>query len=349
MQQNQEPLNSLCIVRLSAIGDVCHAVATVQAIQRTMPDLTISWIIGRVEHALIGDLPGVEFIVFDKNRGFKAYLELRRALQARAPFDALLQMQTSLRANLVGAMIQARRKIGFPPSKAKELHGFFVTEHLPETDAFHVLDVFKHFTSGLGITDCETTWDIPLPTAAITRARHWLGEANDYALICPSASNAERNWLPDRYATIARHCHERGLKVVLTGSPAEREIALAAEIEALANIPLHNLAGHTNLKELLALCRGARLVIGPDSGTVHMATTQGTPVIGLYAHSNPQRTGPYRDLHRVADAYTPALGDIALDDKKPRWGYRLKGPKLMAHITEHAVIELIDQALSEAR
>ena len=314
-----------------------------------MPDLTISWIIGRVEHALIGDLPGVEFIVFDKNRGFKAYLELRRALQARAPFDALLQMQTSLRANLVGAMIQARRKIGFPPSKAKELHGFFVTEHLPETDAFHVVDVFKHFTSGLGITDCETTWDIPLPTAAITRARHWLGEANDYALICPSASNAERNWLPDRYATIARHCHERGLKVVLTGSPAEREVALAAEIEALANIPINNLAGQTNLKELLALCREARLVIGPDSGTLHMATTQGTPVIGLYAHSNPQRTGPYRDLHRVADAYTPALGDIALGDKKPRWGYRLKGPKLMAHITEHAVIELIDQALSEAR
>ena len=97
MQQNQEPLNSLCIVRLSAIGDVCHAVATLQSIQRTMPDLTISWIIGRVEHALIGDLPGVEFIVFDKNRGFKAYLELRRALQERAPFDALLQMQTSTR------------------------------------------------------------------------------------------------------------------------------------------------------------------------------------------------------------------------------------------------------------
>lgn len=349
MQQNQEPLNSLCIVRLSAIGDVCHAVATVQAIQRSLPHVAISWIVGKVEHALIGDLPGVEFIVFDKNRGLRAYLELRRALRGRAPFDALLQMQTSLRANLVGAMIRARRKIGFPASKAKELHSFFVTEHLPETDAFHVLDVFKHFASGLGITDFEATWDIPLPTSAIARARHWLGEANDYALICPSASNTERNWLPDRYATIARHCHERGLKVVLTGSPAEREIALAAEIEALANIPAHNLAGQTNLKELLALCHGARLVIGPDSGTLHMATTQGTPVIGLYAHSNPQRTGPYRDLHRVADAYTPALGDTALDGKKHRWGYRLKGPKLMAQITEQAVIELVDQALAEAR
>ena len=130
---------------------------------------------------------------------------------------------------------------------------------------------------------------------------------------------------------------------------ADREIALAAEIEALANIPVHNLAGQTNLKELLALCREARLVIGPDSGTLHMATTQETPVIGLYAHSNPQRTGPYRDLHRVADAYTPALGDIALDAKKHRWGYRLKGPKLMAQITEQEVIELVDQALAEAR
>jgi heptosyltransferase I len=135
----------------------------------------------------------------------------------------------------------------------------------------------------------------------------------------------------------------------LTGSPAEREVALAAEIEALSNIPVHNLAGQTNLKELLALCRGARLVIGPDSGTLHMSTTQGTPVIGLYAHSNPQRTGPYRDLHRVADAYTPALGDTALDGKEHRWGYRLKGPKLMPHITAQAVIELIDQALAEAR
>ena len=188
---------------------------------------------------MIGDLPGVEFIVFDKNRGFKAYLELRRALQARVPFDALLQMQTSLRANLVGAMIRARRKIGFPVSKAKELHGFFVTEHLPETDAFHVLDVFKHFTSGLGITDCETTWDIPLPTAAITRARHWLGEANDYALICPSAaSNAIGYPICHHRATLPR----AGLKVVLTGSPAEREVALAAD-RSSCNIPIHNLAG----------------------------------------------------------------------------------------------------------
>ena len=345
MQQNEQPLNSLCIVRLSAIGDVCHAVATVQAIQRRMPETRITWVIGKVEHALVGDLPGIQFVVFEKQRGVKEYLALRRRFSNQAPFDVLLQMQTSLRANLVAGMIPARRKIGFPPSKAKELHSLFVTEHLPETDAFHVLEVFQHFASGIGIRDCDTQWEIPLPATAVERVEGWLGKDTDYALICPSASNTERNWLTDRYAALARHCHARGLEVVLTGSPAEREIALARDIENQAAIPVRNLAGQTNLKELLALCRGAKVVIGPDSGTLHMATTQGTPVVGLYAHSNPRRTGPYQDLHRVADAYTPALQRISTDRQSSRWGYRLKGSALMAGIGVEEVIELIDGAL----
>ena len=345
MQQNEQPLNSLCIVRLSAIGDVCHAVATVQAIQRRMPETRITWVIGKVEHALVGDLPGIQFVVFEKQRGVKEYLALRRRFSKQPPFDVLLQMQTSLRANLVAGMIPARRKIGFPPSKAKELHSLFVTEHLPETDAFHVLELFQHFASGIGIRDCNTQWEIPLPDTAMERVESWLGEDADYALICPSASNTERNWLTDRYAALVRHCHARGLEVVLTGSPAAREIALARDIENQAAIPLRNLAGQTNLKELLALCRGAKVVIGPDSGTLHMATTQGTPVVGLYAHSNPRRTGPYRDLHRVADAYTSALQHASTDKQSSRWGYRLKGSSLMARIGVEEVIELIDGAL----
>ena len=345
MQQNEQPLNSLCIVRLSAIGDVCHAVATVQAIQRRMPETRITWVIGKIEHALVGDLPGIQFVVFEKQRGVKEYLALRRRFSNQAPFDVLLQMQTSLRANLVAGMIPARRKIGFPPSKAKELHSLFVTEHLPETDAFHVLEVFQHFASGIGIRDCDTQWEIPLPDTAMGRVESWLGKDTDYALICPSASNTERNWLTDRYAALARHCHARGLEVVLTGSPAEREIALARDIEHQAAIPVHNLAGQTNLKELLALCRGAKVVIGPDSGTLHMATTQGTPVVGLYAHSNPRRTGPYFSLGSVADGYSELIRSRDLEEKALQWGYRLKGSDLMSIIKPETVAALTDNIL----
>ena len=122
---------------------------------------------------------------------------------------------------------------------------------------------------------------------AVERADGWLGKDADYALICPSASNTERNWLTDRYAALARHCHARGLEVVLTAAQQSGKSRLL-RISKQAAIP-HNLAEQANLKELLALCR-ARDRSGPDSGTLHMATTQGTPVVGLYAHSNPRRT-----------------------------------------------------------
>ena len=61
----KKPL-SLCIIRLSAIGDVCHTLAVVQAIQRQYPDVEITWIIGKTEAMLMQDLPNVTLIPFDK-------------------------------------------------------------------------------------------------------------------------------------------------------------------------------------------------------------------------------------------------------------------------------------------
>ena len=110
MQRNYELLKSICIVRLSAIGDVCHAVATVQAIQRHYPDADITWVIGRIEYSLVSDISGVKFVVFDKKRGFNSYLDLHKKMVGTPPYDVLLQMQTSLRSNLVGGIVKAKRK-----------------------------------------------------------------------------------------------------------------------------------------------------------------------------------------------------------------------------------------------
>ncbi|MEZ8321736.1 glycosyltransferase family 9 protein, partial [Vibrio splendidus] len=74
---------SLCILRLSAIGDVCHAISVVQAIQKQWPETKITWITGKIEAMLIGDLPGIEVIVFDKKQGFKGMRELWRQLSDR--------------------------------------------------------------------------------------------------------------------------------------------------------------------------------------------------------------------------------------------------------------------------
>ena len=100
-------LKSVCVLRLSAIGDVCHAVAMVQAVQERHPQLEVTWVIGKVEYQLVQHLPGINFVIFDKSKGWRAYRELKQNLRGQR-FDVLLHMQVALRATVASLMISAK-------------------------------------------------------------------------------------------------------------------------------------------------------------------------------------------------------------------------------------------------
>ena len=87
--------SDICILRLSAIGDVCHGVSAVQAIQRAHPHAKVTWVVGKIEAMLLADLPGVELVVFDKKQGKQAFKELKQQFKGRK-FDVLLHMQVAL-------------------------------------------------------------------------------------------------------------------------------------------------------------------------------------------------------------------------------------------------------------
>ncbi|MDG1065932.1 MAG: glycosyltransferase family 9 protein [Luminiphilus sp.] len=333
------------LIRLSAIGDVCHAVATVQALQRHAPEDDITWIIGRTEAALVSDLPGITFIVFDKKQGLTAFKNVLNSITE--PFDVLLHMQVSLRANILAAVVPAKTKLGFPKHLSKELHGFVVNRRVPMPETPHVLEGFQHFAYALGVPPFTPIWSIPISKADQTWVRERLTTHQPYVVIAPSASNSERNWLVDRYAALANYLQAQGYAVVLTASPAQSEVALAQQITAIAGSDIINLAGQTNLKQLLAVVADASLVVAPDSGTAHMAVTQNTPVIGLYAHSNPQRTGPYQFQSLTIDAYHRNLQRLFANSAKPTpWGTRLKGAHLMKDIALSEVIAKVDEVLT---
>ena len=78
---------------------------------------------------------------------------------------------------------------------------------------------------------------------------------------------------------------------------------MVKKITALCDFQPVDASGKTSLKQLAALIHQANLVISPDSGPAHIATTQGTPVIGLYAYHNPLRTAPYHNLDNVVSVY----------------------------------------------
>ena len=349
-------LQSICILRLSAIGDVCHAVAAVQAIQQHYPQAKITWILGKVEAMLLKDLPGVEFVIFDKKLGFGAYGDLKRKL-AGQQFDVLLHMQVAFRANLASLVINAKRKIGFDWLRAKELHALFMRERIEPQENPHVLDGFAGFARHLGVpfTPSKTTiptWQMPLTAEdeAFAKAQLEAANATDCRtlMLCPAASKAERNWLPERYAAIADYASSLGFRVFICGGPTPLERQLADDIIHHAQSSLVNLVGKTSLKQLLALLKQASVVIAPDTGPAHMAVTVGTPVIGLYAHSNPDRTGPYTYRHYVVEVYHQQLAtQFGKTAAQLPWGQRVKGAHLMEQISVEAVQQMLDQVIAK--
>lgn len=334
---------SICVLRLSAIGDVCHALSVVQNIQKTYPDSHITWIMGKVEAQLLSDLPGIEVIVFDKSRGLEGMKAVWKQLRCRR-FDMLLHMQVALRASALTLGIHAKTKLGYSWGKAKEGQWLFTNKKLPSTNAVHVLDNFMCFAREVGCSEIKPQWSIPL-SEEDESIKESLPE--EYIVISPAASKKERNWLPERYARVAEHAIERGLAVVLTGGPSPAERELTNQINKACRFELIDLVGKTNLKSLCVVLRDAKVVIAPDSGPAHLATTQGTPVIGLYAHSNPKRTGPYNSLDWVVSVYEEVVRDqYGKEADELAWGTRVKGTDLMARISAERVIDNFERLIS---
>ncbi|HBG89225.1 glycosyltransferase family 9 protein [Isoptericola jiangsuensis] len=326
--------SSLCLLRLSALGDVTHVVPLVRTLQAARPDTPIHWIIDKVGHKLLDGLPGVVFHAYDKKTGMAGVKELRKQLPP-GRFDALLQMQVAFRANLLSAFIPAERRIGYDRSRSKDLHGLFINERIPDRPGIHVLDAIGSFCEPLGLRQTEVSWDLAVPPSAYEwAAAQWPDDGRPVLMISPCSSHVMRNWYADRYAAVANHASARGWQVVLCGGRSELERSMADAILTQLATPALDLVGRDTLKQLPALLARANLVMTPDSGPMHIANAMGTKVLGLHAASNPHRSGPYSDRRYCVDRYDDAarkyLGKQAADLK---WGTKIEFDDVMELIT----------------
>ncbi len=334
--------SSLCLLRTSAIGDVTHVVPLVRTLQQAWPQTALTWIIGKLERRLVGDIAGVEFVTFDKSAGLAGMRAVRGALAGRR-FDALLHMQVALRSNLLSLTVPARRRIGYDPVRSRDLHGLFVNERIPARHGQHVLDALGSFAEPLGLTQTSVRWDIPIPEEARQWARAQLPGDIPTLAVSPSSSHAVRNWRPERYAAVIDHAAAHGLRVCLTGGPSADERRMADAILAAARSRPLDLTGKDTLKRALALFAHVPMLLTPDSGPMHMANAVGCKVIGLHAASNPDRSGPYSDRRWCVDRYDAAARRFL---HKPAaelpWGRKIERPGVMDLIDVDAVIERLD-------
>ena len=339
---------SLCLLRLSALGDATHALALVRALQRAWPQLPITWIIGKGEAKLLEGLDGVEFIVFDKKAGVAGYRELRAKLSGRR-FDVLLNLQLALRASLVSTAVRADRRIGYDRARSKEGHSLFINERIP-SGGHHVLDAFLQFLRPLGLTPGPVEWRMPVPAEAHAWAEAHLPGQQPTLLISPCSSHALRNWRSERYAAVADHAAARGWRVVICGGRSALERRTADDILAAMKQPALDLVGKDTLKQLLALLGRATLVLTPDAGPTHMANAMGTPVLGLHACTDAERSGPYSDRRWCVNHYAEAAEKfLHRPADRVRWGRRIEFPGVMDLVTVDEVIGRFEDFVAARR
>ncbi|MHB8743076.1 MAG: glycosyltransferase family 9 protein [Sulfuricaulis sp.] len=340
MEPRTDTIERIAIVRLSALGDVTLMLPVIETLKRARPRARICWIIGTAAYRLLEGYPGVEFLVFDKDRGRRAYFDLRRQLRGRR-FDALLAMQASWRANFIYPLVTASLKIGFDRARARDGQWLFTNRRIAFART-HLLDSFFAFLSALGIDERVLQWNLPLSEDDHAwAAAHRPPTSGPLLAVNPGASKAEREWPVERLIEVIQAARKRwGVDVVLTGGSGARERASGREITSVVSANITNLIGETTPKQLAAVLARVDCLLAPDTGPVHIAGAVGTPVVGLYAVAPSQLSGPYLCPDLIVDRYPDAVrGILGQDPRTVKWTTRVHRGDPMRLIRTEEVLD----------
>ncbi|MDR2141867.1 MAG: lipopolysaccharide heptosyltransferase II [Deltaproteobacteria bacterium] len=294
----------ILIIKMSSLGDIIHALPALAALKTLYPQAAIDW---AVEEPLAPLLPGPpylsEIVLFPKKElRTLAPLRLWRALKAfrrqlrRADYDLSIDLQALAKSSLVAFLSGARLRLAYWETRegsflvSRGVKGPRAAAHVTE----RYLDVIRY----LGPIPEKLTYPLPdfsLERAALSQRLLALGSPEPRALFFPGASWETKRWPPENYAALGRELVKRGLSLVLGGSGDERDLTQKI-IELAPEVGWVDLAGQTDLRQLMALTSLARLVVGSDSGPAHVAAAVGAPTISLYGPNSPDRTGVYGPL-----------------------------------------------------
>jgi heptosyltransferase I len=330
-------VKTICILRLSAIGDVLMALPAIFAIQKKHPKAQITWIISKAESTILKNIPNINFIVFDKKQMRKELFRLNKELK-NIKFDVLLHMQPTLRANLISLVIRAKIKLGFDKLRAKEAQSLFINEQIPALNNAHFVDGFMQFAKQL-----DNQAQVEFPNLVSDEDRQFakktiIKNTAQKTLImntCSSQSFPYRNWHKDNFVELVNALPQQ-ISVILIGGNSKFEQETNQYIENKtqnkAQAKILNLTGKTTLTQLVALIEHADGLLSVDSAPIHIADVTKTPVIGLYGVTDPKQTGSYLYPQHCISYYPTDL----------KWGKRLKS---YVYINKISVAEVLNKVV----
>jgi len=326
----------ICIVLLSAVGDVVHALPVVNAIKRHRPKAHITWILQEAGASLIQGHPAVdEILLFERKAGLAGFVKMAMELSER-PFDVVLDLQCYFKATLLTALCQAPIKIGFDRARAREFNWLATNTKLSPRPLGHVQDHFLEFLDVIGIPREPVEWNIgPWPSEKEWQTHFFRHLSGPRVALVAGTSNPRKDWTPDSWVRLNDALREQfGLQTILVGARSPRETALGEKMLRECLHPPKEALG-CGLRRLVSILDGSDLVISPDTGPLHLAGALAKPVIGLYGYNSPARVGPWRqDSRLLIDAFH-------LPGEKPKMTFQHR-PGRMSQITVEDVLAKVE-------
>lgn len=303
-------LRTILIIKPSSLGDVATAMPILTDIRRAWPDAQIDWLVHPgLADLLRGHEAIREWIPFDRKQlgpwwykptATKLLIDLIKKLRG-GKYDIVIDAQGLFRSAFLARITGAPTRIGF--ANAREGAPLVYTHKviLPAKPQVAVVRM-RQLLQPLGISiDGPAEARMPIQPSAKEAMAKALGSEPRIMLI-PGARWDTKRWSGDGYIEIGRRLIAAGLPVAILGSPDEKTLcdAIAALILPDRNDPrLINLAGRTRMAEMIAALASAKMIIGNDSGPLHVAVALGRPSISIYGPTDPEFVGPYGQLDRV--------------------------------------------------
>ncbi|MGL5271030.1 MAG: glycosyltransferase family 9 protein [Selenomonadaceae bacterium] len=292
---------NILVVKLSAIGDVIHALPVSYAIKESFPEAKVTWVVEPPAYDLLTNNPYIdEIILFEKKkfkslRGFMKQIgPFKRKLQ-REKYDVVLDLQGLFKSAAIAWLSHAKLKFGC--ANMREGSNKISQPVIGPNAGGHIVERYLDVVRKIGCQVQQVVFPMEITEREADIAIRLMKQAgadinNRYVVLAPGANWPNKRWPTKFFAQVADWLYNKNIIPVVIGGGVVDE-RLAGEIASGAEIPPVNLVGKTTLKQLAYIIKNAQAVIGGDTGPVHLAAGLNIPVTMLMGPTDANRNGPY--------------------------------------------------------
>lgn len=308
---------NIALVRLSSIGDVIFAMPALAVLRQRFPNSKISWIVEDRAADLLADHPLLDEVIVMPRRQWKkkraggasrldVLSDMRRfgrSLRDRK-FDLVIDFQGNIKSGLITRATKAPLRIGFSRGETKEPNWLFTNKHLDlKGEVMHRMERDIRLLELIGVQE-SFVWPpfqyVSTDQVVVDEFLSEIGGEGPLIVLNPGTSSwfKSKRWDPDYYASVADYLVlSRNAKVVINWGPDEIEVV--DQIMAAATAKIFRAPDLKNMRQVGYLMSQADLVVGSDTGPVHLAAVQKIDTIILFGPYDPRFYYPFGHKERA--------------------------------------------------